>query len=350
MAIVTLDSISKNPQQIFYNLRWNGEICCPICGSVHVYNKEAGKLHICADCKSRFSDTSGTIFHSTKLPLSKWLYAIYLFLTSTRGISSYALARYIQVSQSTAWTMLMRIRSCLGRDIKFESTDTVAVDEVYLGANWSYKPSHVKYKLAGEPPAFWNLNPKEKKNWYKKRFFELASEDKMPVLGMVALDALESPKISLKYINTLNRKEFIKSHLTASLCSSMKPFFIDKPQTVVTDQSGLYKFLEELLDHNNNPRFNHQICRHDENKYISPDGYSSNRLEAAFSHIRRSWRGVYQYWTKNYCQLYLNEFCFRYNHKLSSKHVTLKRLQDFFNYIDPRAQVMSADTQHVATC
>lgn len=336
---LTLEDISKNSEQIFYNLRWNGEIACPVCGSVHVYNKEAGKLHICADCQTRFSDTSGTIFHSTKLSLSKWLYAIYLFLTSTRGISSYSLARYIHVSQSTAWTMLMRIRTCLGQDIKFDSTDVVAIDEMYLGANWAYKPGFKKYRQAGSPPAFYNLNEKDRKSWYKKKFYELAAEDKMAILGMVSLGGPRRARISLIYINTPERKEFVKRAVLSRCASIMKPFFVDTPMTIVTDQSGLYKFLEQELDHNNQPRFNHQICRHDQNKYASADGYSSNRLEAAFSHIRRSWRGVYQFWTRTYNQLYLNEFCFRYNNNLSDKSVTLKRLQDFFSRVDPRAAV-----------
>lgn len=156
---------------------------------------------------------------------------------------------------------------------------------------------------------------------------------------MVTLNDPKSPKISLIYINTQNRKEAIRSHLNGCLSDIMKQMFVEKPMTIVTDQSQLYKFLDETLDHNNRPKFNHQVCRHDQNKYISKDGYSSNRLEAAFSHIRRSWRGVYQFWTRTYNQLYLDEFCFRYNHKLSSKHVTFKRMQEFFNCIDPRVLV-----------
>ena len=135
---ISLASITENAPYIFYELRWNGTICCPYCGGTHIYNPNPGQLHICADCHERFSDTSGTIFHSTKLSLSKWLYAIYLFLTSTRGISSYALGRYIQVSQSTAWTMLMKLRSCLARDIQFSCTDQVAIDEVYIGDRMNF--------------------------------------------------------------------------------------------------------------------------------------------------------------------------------------------------------------------
>lgn len=330
---ITLDIISKNPEQIFYQLRWNNQICCPECGSVHVYNPEPGKLHICADCKTRFSDTSGTIFHSTKLPLSKWLYAIYLFLTSTRGISSYALARYIQVSQTTAWSMLTRLRTCLRQDIKFNSTDQIAIDEVYLGANWKFKPAFKKYKAVNPPPAFWNLSPKETKSYYKKEFMRAASLDKMPVLGLVSL---REPKISLQYINTSNRLEFIRGSLNHLLAPVMNQSTIKSPMIVVTDQSRLYNFIDEIVDDNGNKKFNHQVCRHDLSKFGSSDGYSSNKLEAAFSHIKRAWRGIYTRWSARYAQLYLDEFCYRYNHPLSSKTVIFDRIKDLFNRIDPR--------------
>jgi hypothetical protein len=48
--------------------------------------------------------------HSTKLPLWKWLLAIYYILNSSKGISSVFLSRLIGVKQSTAWKMGHAIR------------------------------------------------------------------------------------------------------------------------------------------------------------------------------------------------------------------------------------------------
>lgn len=71
----------------------------------------------------------------------------------------------------------MKLRSCLSRDIRFESTDQGAIDEIYLGANWNRIPAYKKYSKAGAPPEYYNLNDKDRKAWYKKRFYELASEE-----------------------------------------------------------------------------------------------------------------------------------------------------------------------------
>ena len=228
----------------------------------------------------------------------------------------------------------MRLRTCLHQDIKFDSNDQVAIDEVYIGANWKYKPAFKKFQQATPPPAHWNLSPKDSKAYYKKQFMELASQDKMCALGLVSL---RDPKISLIYIPSSSRIEFIRGTLNNLLEPVMNQMFTPTPMTVVTDQSKLYNFLDEVLDHNNRPKFDHQVCRHDESKFASPDGYSSNKLEAAFSHIKRSWRGVYTRWSKLYNQLYLDEFCFRYNNPLSSKTVITDRIKDFFRRVDPRS-------------
>lgn len=167
---------------------------------------------------------------------------------------------------------------------------------------------------------------------------ELAAQDKMCALGLVSL---RDPKISLIYIPSSSRIEFIRGTLNNLLEPVMNQMFTPTPMTVVTDQSRLYNFLDEILDHNNRPKFDHQVCRHDQSKFASPDGYSSNKLEASFSHIKRSWRGVYTRWTRTYNQLYLDEFCFRYNNPLSSKTVITDRIKDFFRRVDPRVMTVS---------
>ena len=136
--------ITSHSKEIFHRLRWGEIIACPRCGSVHIYNPDSGQLHICADCDNRFSDTSGTIFHSTKLPLVKWLMATYMFCSQSKGISSYNLARLISVSQPTAWRILTLLRLSIRHDL--DPTSIAIIDEVYLGADWKRKPAKDKFK------------------------------------------------------------------------------------------------------------------------------------------------------------------------------------------------------------
>lgn len=79
-------------------LRWNGTIGCPHCGSVKIYRTKHIKKYKCGEkgCLKRFSVTTGTFFENTKIPLSKWFVAMYLCLSHKKGISSCQLARDLE--------------------------------------------------------------------------------------------------------------------------------------------------------------------------------------------------------------------------------------------------------------
>ena len=287
---INLITIAENATEIFYRLRWGSQIYCPKCGSIHIYKPEAGKLHICADCDNRFSDTSGTAFHSTKLSLAKWLMAIYIFLTQSKGVSSCNLSRLIGVSQPTAWNMLMIIRTCLKIDLNL--TDVGIIDEVYLGADWGKKPSKEKYKKL--PPKPDNVDDSTEQIWIKHQFYRLASEDKIPILG---ISDYNSRSIVLEGFPSTFTRNVVRSHINANY---------DGVEEWVTDQSNLYKWIT-------GDGYMHHVCDHSKGIYRSEEGYSSNRIEGAFSHLKRVWKGVYHRFSKEYAQLYLNEFCYRWN-------------------------------------
>ena len=90
----------------------DGEIACMRCGSVDAYRVESGKPmpYRCRDCRKYFSLKTGTAMEDSKLPLRLWGWAIYLEMTSLKGVSSMKLHRDLGVRQATAWFMLHRIR------------------------------------------------------------------------------------------------------------------------------------------------------------------------------------------------------------------------------------------------
>lgn len=322
---VNLDTISKNADQIFHRLRWPNGIACPECGSIHIYNSDPGCLHICADCHNRFSDTSNTTFHSTKLPLSKWLFAIYFFAETTRGLSSYALSRLIGVSQPTAWNMLMKLRSAIQYEI--EIPEGAILDEVFIGADWKRIPSFKKYQRATPPNPVWNLTGKDLDKYYKSEFLKLAAQDKKPVLG---ISGLNKRSLVLLSIPTSDRKEFVRGVLNSCYASLIESQSESKP-VLVTDQGKCYSCIAEF-ENQAGLVFQHEVCRHDQNKYKSSGGYSSNRLESSFGHLRRMWRGVYQMWSNKYNQAYLNEFGWRYTFRETP---LIDRLRQLFTVLCP---------------
>ncbi|MCZ0933106.1 MAG: IS1595 family transposase [Oligoflexia bacterium] len=90
---------------------WKNGVKCGFCGSKKVSkkNKKTG-FHYCNDCKKQFNVRTNTIFHRSKLPLQKWLYASYLLQTSKKGVSSLQLSKQLGITQKSAWFMLHRLR------------------------------------------------------------------------------------------------------------------------------------------------------------------------------------------------------------------------------------------------
>ena len=139
----TLDALTKHFSDgqkcidFLAEQRWHGKPVCPYCDCTTVYHRKDGR-YACKDCKSTFSVFVGTIFQNTKLKLLQWFQAIYLIVNNKQGISSMQLAREIEVSQSTAWHILHKIRILL-RDEEDDFPDTVHGEKVDVN-NGSGRP------------------------------------------------------------------------------------------------------------------------------------------------------------------------------------------------------------------
>ena len=79
--------------------------------------------------------------HSTKLPLWKWLLAIYLIVNSSKGISSVYLGKLIGISQKSAWKLAHAIRQMMapGSELVTALSGIVELDEKYVGGKPRYQ-------------------------------------------------------------------------------------------------------------------------------------------------------------------------------------------------------------------
>ena len=124
----------NSARQWFESRVWQDGRYCPQCGSTRTH--EAGHNHMpyrCSDCRGYFSVKTGTVMGNSHLPLRKWVFAIYLHLTSLKGVSSMKLHRDIGVPQKTAWFMLQRIRKAWESDDDSPFAGPVEIDETYMG-------------------------------------------------------------------------------------------------------------------------------------------------------------------------------------------------------------------------
>ena len=123
-------------------LRWPEGPQCPKCGALEPYtitrkapSKNAVRsFYKCRGCKRQVTATVGTIFEDSKIPLHKWLAAIYLMCSSKKGISAHQLHRMLGITYKSAWFMCHRIREATKRDDFPQLSGVVEADETYMGA------------------------------------------------------------------------------------------------------------------------------------------------------------------------------------------------------------------------
>jgi len=125
---------------------WPQGPVCPHCGGVEKITTVKPNpekrirfgLKRCAQCKGQFTVRMGTIFEESKLPMTKWLQAIFLMTASKKGVSVHQLHRTLEVTYKTAWFLAHRIREAMrsGELAPFGSSGgMVEVDETYIGQN-----------------------------------------------------------------------------------------------------------------------------------------------------------------------------------------------------------------------
>lgn len=114
--------------------RWPNGFVCPACGGTDHCTVGPRQLYQCNACRRQTSLTAGTVFASTKVPLTTWFRAMYLITQTKQGISSIELGRRLGTTQTTAW----KIKTKLGEVMRIASErdkldGRIEMDDAYLG-------------------------------------------------------------------------------------------------------------------------------------------------------------------------------------------------------------------------
>ncbi len=264
--------------------RWNGVPTCPHCGSQKSYVIDNGKRYKCGNnqCYKKYSVTVGTVMHSSNIPLTTWMPAIYIISAHKKGISSVQLAKDLGVTQKTAWFMLHRIRESLKDKNSRLLKGTIEIDETYLG-----KKFRSDYKgLSDEEAAKLLKKGKGKSNYTKGSVLGMAERG-----GKIVVKAFSE-------INSETAQAEIKAHVEAG-------------SNVYTDSSGLYRAgLED---------YNRGSVRHNArpNEWAKGDIHV-NTMESFWGTMKRAVYGTWHQISYKHLQRYCDECAYRSN----TKHIT----------------------------
>lgn len=245
------------------NARYPNGIECPTCKKITRHHKIKNRpVYECDRCGHQVSPLANTIFHKTTTPLKVWFDAIHEMSTTRTGFSAKALQRKHGMTYKTAWRMFKQIRKLLNENMNI-FTDEVEVDETYIGGK---RPGKRGRGAAG----------------------------KTAVIGM----AQRQGKVITNVVTDTKR-------------STVMPLIaknIAQKAIIYTDEYPVYDTINKL-------GYRHEECNHSAEEWVKGNAHT-NTIEGFWSLVKRGISGCYHAVSPKYLQPYLNEYQFRYNHRL----------------------------------
>jgi transposase-like protein len=123
-------------EELVRGWRWPDGFVCPRCqGSWHSEFRRQQRLYFqCSGCRYQCSLVAGTVFESSKVPLTSWFLAMHLMTQAKNNVSALELKRHLGVSYPTAWLLKHKIMQVMTlREADRQLTGRVEIDDSYLG-------------------------------------------------------------------------------------------------------------------------------------------------------------------------------------------------------------------------
>lgn len=252
--------------KFFEARRWPTALCCPHCGSLSVATVVDAKPmpYRCRDCRQHFSVRTGTVLGESKLPLHKWLMAIYMLHTARKGVSSVQMAKELGVTQKTAWFLNHRIREAMKHRGGLFSGH-VEVDEAYMGG-------------------------KEKnKHASKRQHLGRGATGKLPVFGM---------RQRAGHIRAFPIDGTDRIQLQSAIVENVR-----RGSTIYSDSHAGYDGLKG---------YTHHSVAHSVGEYVRGQAHT-NGIESFWALLKRGYIGVHHQMSEKHLHRYVNEFAYRHN-------------------------------------
>lgn len=259
--------------------REKGGITCAICGGKRHRWDGYNKRWVCCGCGHETTLTSGTVMHGSKLPLLYWFTAMHLLTSTKKTFSAAEMQRQLGHKRyQPIWEMMHKLRSVMGqRDGEYDLVGTIELDEGYFSTE--------DRTDGGEP---------------LKR--GVGSQRKAKVLVMVESEPVEKPKKGKRNRKCGHLKMKVIPDLKSSTFASEASEAIDPDATVIMDNLAAHAGVEQAV-----AKSERQTVPGKDAPKVLP------WVHVAIANAKSLLRDMYHGVSREFLQLYLNEFCYKLN-------------------------------------
>lgn len=243
--------------------KWPSGFVCPHCDNDHGYFTANRHHYECSICHKQTSIISNTLFEGTRLPLTKWFWAIYWISSDKGGISALRLSKLIGTTWRSAYRILRTLRKAMGdRDLEYKLSGLIELDDAYIGGKKSGKRG---------------------RGADGKMSVIIACESHENSTGFIAMQAVQS-------VDKKTIKQFTERHIQPSSVVNTDAFRANIGiASVATHMPKVTPF--ELVD-----------------EWLP-------KVHVAIANLKRFLLGTFHGISLAYVQEYLNEFCYRFNRR-----------------------------------
>lgn len=236
------------------------ERSCKLCKSKKFYLQRSTQHYVCFCGKFQVSPRIGTIFKNSKVPLTKWFYAVFLFSSTKNGIAAMEMKRTLGVSYPTAHRMCTLIRKAMREYPELQGE--VEVDEAVFGGRRRGKRGR-------------------------------GAAGKTIMFGAVE----RGGKCYAAVVPSVESMDLGKHFLA-----------FEEGTTLITDGLPAYKGLTKMFD------LKHESVDHWKKEYVRGNVHT-NSIESFWAQIKRSLHGTHHSVSSKYLNIYIGEYVWKFNRR-----------------------------------
>ncbi|MEY8612887.1 IS1595 family transposase [Parabacteroides segnis] len=291
----------------FRDIRLRQGVICPKCGGNTCKWLHGRKAFQCTGCGYSIPLTKGTVMEHSKLSLRTWFYAMHLMTSIKQVLSAKEVQYQLRIDQyPPVWLMMMKLRSIMGkRESIYQLSDEVELDEAFFPIR----------------------TPEDARGQKIKR--GVGSQQQAKVLVIVEskpVDSILCEYLSMTTVQSIEKagkltasskrqtigkvvhyiKMFVIDNLSSETLNKIVRKHVEKDTVIITDGSSSHV------------KFKEYFKRHEQYVEYNVDDVVKTNLpwvHVVIGRCRNGIAAIHGEVDKQFLQLYLNEFCWKFNRR-----------------------------------